>query len=462
MYRRLAVLAAVGAVGVVGGASPALAHGLGGRLDLPVPLGFFVVAAAVVLVITFVALAILWPHARFQEFEPEPEGRPLPWLWSALGAVGVFFLLLTLVAGAIGLDNSTRNPAAVILFVGFWLLIPFTAALLVDLYPAISPWRRLPSWVGLHPEERPEMVERLGYWPATVVFLLFTWFELVAPDNGPRSIGIAALVFTLYMLGMSMWVGTRTAMETSDGFAVYARFLGAMAPFSFRDGVWRERGWLRGLVALPERTGMAAFVVAMIGTVTYDGTAATEWWGRVITDPMLQTVRDWGLSPRLAAVVTGTIGWAVVIGLVGATYFAASAAAARLGGVSTGARHVARRFAHTLVPIGFAYAFAHYFTLIVFEGQLFLSTFSDPFGFGWDLFGTADRRVDFTLIQESRAWVWYLQVGVIVLGHIGGVILSHDRALVDFPKARAVASQYAMLVLMVILTGLGLVILAAG
>jgi hypothetical protein len=306
------------------------------------------------------------------------------------------------------------------------------------------------------------MLDRLGYWPATGIFMAFTWLELVAPDNGPRSIGIAALVFTVYMLGMSMWLGTDTATQTGDGFAVYARFLGAMAPFSFRDRVWRQRGWLRGLVELPERNGMAAFVVAMIGTVTYDGGASTEWWGTSIRDPLVEVFQGWGMSLRMADVVAGTIGWAGVTVLIGLTYYAASAAAARLGGVTTGARHVATRFAHTLVPIGFAYAFAHYFTLILFEGQLFFSTFSDPLGLGWDLFGTADRRLDFSLIQQSRAWVWYLQVGIIVAGHVGGVILSHDRALVDFPRAKAVASQYAMLVLMVILTGLGLVILAAG
>src|SRR5690606_14839038 len=141
-----------------------------------------------------------------------------------------------------------------------------TAALVVDLHPAMSPWRRLPHWLGLNPEERPEMLERLGNWPATVIFLAFTWFELVAPDNGPRAIAIAALVFTVYMVAMSMWMGPTTATEGGDGFAVYARFLGAMAPFSLSDGVWRRRGWLRGLVALPERPGMAAFVVAMIGT----------------------------------------------------------------------------------------------------------------------------------------------------------------------------------------------------
>lgn len=460
--RRLAFagLAGVGLVAV--GALPAVAHGLGGRLDLPVPLTVFVAAAAVVLVLTFAGLAVLWPRARFQDPVPDSDGRELGWLWNVLGGVGALLLVITLVAGAIGVDNSTRNPAAVIVFVGFWLILPFTAALVVDLHPAMSPWRRLPRWLGIERPERPEMLDRLGYWPATGIFLAFTWFELVAPDNGPRSIGIAALVFTVYMLAMSMWLGTKTATVTADGFAVYARFLGGMAPFTFENGVWRRRPWLRGLVDLPERTGMAAFVIAMIGTVTYDGGASTEWWVTTIRDPLVTALQGWGWTLRTADVVAGTIGWAGVTLLVGATYFAASAAAAHWGGAETGARQVATRFAHTLVPIGFAYAFAHYFTLIIFEGQLFISTFSDPFGLGWDLFGTADRRLDFSLIQESRAWVWYAQVGVIVAGHIGGVVLSHDRALIDFPRGKAVASQYAMLVLMVMLTGLGLVILAAG
>ena len=460
--RRLSAVLLIATLLGCGGALPGLAHGLGGRLDLPVPLTFFVAAAAVVLILTFAGLAVLWPNPRLQEPRPAAPGRAIPWLWHLLGAVGAVLLAITLVAGAIGLDNSTRNPAAVIVFVGFWLILPFTAALVVDLHPAVSPWRRLPQWLGLRPAERPEMLERFGYWPATAVFMAFTWFELVAPDNGPRAIGIAALVFTVYMMAMSMWLGTDTATQTSDGFAVYARFLGGIAPFSFENGVWRRRGWLRGLIDLPERTGMAAFVVAMIGTVTFDGGSSTEWWGTWIRDPLVAMFEGWGWSVRSSAVVAGTIGWAGVTLLIGVTYYAASAAAARLGGGSASARHVATRFAHTLIPIGFAYAFAHYATLIVFEGQLFISTFSDPFGLGWDLFGTADRRLDFTLIQESRSWVWYLQVGVIVLGHIGGVVLSHDRALADFPRTKAVASQYAMLVLMVILTGLGLVILAAG
>jgi hypothetical protein len=460
MQRRLKlVLSLVGVIVAI--PLPASAHGFGGRLDLPMPLGVFVVATALVLVATFVVVSLRWPTARMQEAPPEQDGRPLRGLWNGLGGLGGFLLALTVVAGIVGIDNSARNPAAVIVFVGFWLVIPFVAALVVDLYPAISPWRRLLHWLGLDSSERPEMLGRLGYWPATAVFLLFTWFELVAPDNGPRSIAIAAIVFTLYMLGMGMWLGPATATRTADGFAVYARFVGAMAPFTFHDGVWRRRGWMRGLATLPERTGMAAFVVAMIGTVAYDGAWSTVWWLTTIRDPLVSALQSWDLTLRSSDVVAGTLGWGAVTLAVGLTYYGASWVTARLGGSGDGARPVATRFAHTLIPIGFAYAFAHYFTLVIFEGQLFLSTFSDPFTLGWDLFGTADRRIDFSLLERSGEWVWYVQVAVIAAGHVGAVVLSHDRALVEFAHDRVVAARYAMLALIVLLSGLALVLTAA-
>ena len=109
------------------------------------------------------------------------------------------------------------------------------------------------------------------------------------------------------------------------------------------------------------------------------------------------------------------------------------------------------------MPIAFAYAFAHYFTLIIFEGQSLVSAASDPFGLGWDLFGTRSYKIDFFM---GTLPIWYIQVSAIVLGHVAGVVLAHDRALVDFKGPGAVRSQYAMLLLMVLLTTLGLFILA--
>src|SRR3990172_5557556 len=121
-------------------------------------------------------------------------------------------------------------------------------------------------------------------------------------------------------------------------------------------------------------------------------------------------------------------------------------------------REVARSFAHTLIPIALAYAVAHYFTLILLEGQLIVPALSDPLGLGWNLFGTVDYRPDYSWL--APAVVWWVQVAAIVGGHLIGVVLAHDRALAVFPTERAVRTQYAMLALMVAFTTLGLTILA--
>jgi hypothetical protein len=198
------------------------------------------------------------------------------------------------------------------------------------------------------------------------------------------------------------------------------------------------------LTVIPEWKGLTPFVIVMIGTVSYDGLSATQWWENA--------------SGSFGATMLGsTILMLALVGLIGAAYFLACVAAARLGGGGARPGRVAARFAHTLVPIAFAYAFAHYFTLILFEGQQLISNISDPFGIGWDLFGTRNYKINFFM---GAIPIWYIQLGTIVIGHIAGVVLAHDRALADFKGLGAVRSQYAMLVLMVLLTSLGLFILA--
>jgi hypothetical protein len=123
-------------------------------------------------------------------------------------------------------------------------------------------------------------------------------------------------------------------------------------------------------------------------------------------------------------------------------------------------RELARKFAHTLIPIAFAYALAHYFSLLVFQGQAMGHLISDPLGHGSDLFGTAHAGINRHAI--SAAGIWYVQVAALLLGHIGGLVLAHDRAVAMYRDPRdAVRSQYWMLVVMVGFTSLGLWLLSA-
>jgi hypothetical protein len=124
------------------------------------------------------------------------------------------------------------------------------------------------------------------------------------------------------------------------------------------------------------------------------------------------------------------------------------------------ARELAERFAHTLVPIALAYVIAHYFSALVYQGQATFYLMSDPLGDGSDIFGTADRTIDYGVVGANG--IWYVQVAALVLGHAGGLALAHDRALALYRKARdATRSQYWMLAVMVGFTSLGLWLLSA-
>ncbi|MDQ3856622.1 MAG: hypothetical protein M3281_09555, partial [Chloroflexota bacterium] len=89
--------------------------------------------------------------------------------------------------------------------------------------------------------------------------------------------------------------------------------------------------------------------------------------------------------------------------------------------------------------------------LLLIQGQQIVPLLSDPFGWGWNLLGTADYRTNSRFI--GAAFVWYSQVAAIVAGHVLAVYLAHVVSLRLLRSSRrALRSQYPMLVLMVLYT----------
>jgi hypothetical protein len=428
-----------------------MAHAIGGRSDLPLPLAYFVVGAVLVILLSFAALAVLWPEPRLQGISHRLEGRgPRVRGWP-LGVVGVLGLLLVigqLFVPLLGVDPDPTRPtiAPVLVWVGLWLFVPFLSALVGNWYADLNPWRILARVYRLGRMERTHLLDRLGVWPASVLFVALTWFELISPRPGsPTMLGLVALGYTFYLVAAVSSAGLETGMVVFDLFTTQNRLFSAMSPLGrSREGHLVWRGWLRALTVLPEWRGLWFFVVVMIGTVTYDGASGAAWFG--------------DLTRVVPATTLGeTLLLMLAVAVVGLAYLGASALAARLSHSRVGTMEVAQRFAHTLVPIAFAYAFAHYFTLVLFEGQQVIAALSDPFGLGWDLFGSAGRGTSFFITTTTP--VWYAQAASIVVGHVLGVVLAHDRALADFGRD-AIRSQYAMLILMIALTSLGLLVLA--
>jgi hypothetical protein len=102
---------------------------------------------------------------------------------------------------------------------------------------------------------------------------------------------------------------------------------------------------------------------------------------------------------------------------------------------------------------------AHYFSLLIWQGQAIGYLASDPLGHGSNLIGTAHWHINYNFLGSTA--IWYVQVLALVVGHVAGLTLAHDRALSIFRSGvEAVRSQYWMLAMMVCFTSLGLWLLS--
>jgi len=202
-----------------------------------------------------------------------------------------------------------------------------------------------------------------------------------------------------------------------------------------------------------------ALLCVMIGTTSFDGFTLGPSWSTAA--PYLQErFRDLGLDAVRANELVFTVGLLAGVAVILGVYRLGAWGIRSIGGDrSTG--QLARLFAHGLIPIALAYVIAHYFGLLASEGQAMGYLLSDPLGRGWDLFGTAGASIDYGLISASA--IWYVQVVALMVGHVAGLALAHDRALASYETARAATqSQYWMLAVMVGFTSLALWLLSAG
>jgi hypothetical protein len=439
------------------------AHGLVQRSSLPIPEWLFGWAAAIVLCVSFVALAVLWPRPRLED----PRWRPLPGgIGSALGsrglevaggAIGVALLALAIATGYAGPDTPLDNFAPTFVFIIFWVGLVFVSVLLGDVFRLLNPWRALGRVLFRDRARRP-YPERLGRWPAAAGILTFTWIELASGwGEEPATLATVVAVYSVLTLGAMAVYGVEPWIRHGEAFAVYFNLFARMSVFETRDRVVGTRPLLGGLPRLDPLPGTVALVAVMIGTVTFDGLSQGQLW-KDLAVQLNDGFEALGFGLETTPKLVATVGLAIGVAIAGGFYALGIEGARSVGG-DLDSQRLRRAFVHSLVPIAMVYVAAHYLTFLLFEGQSILYLASDPFGEGWDLFGTASSAIDYGLLSQNAAW--YLQVGFVVLGHVAALVLAHDRALALYPDAKlAVRSQYWMLAIMVGFTSLALWLLA--
>ncbi|HSA81276.1 MAG TPA: hypothetical protein VLE23_10670, partial [Geminicoccaceae bacterium] len=503
-----ATLGGVAAAILIALPTTAWAHAFGQRYDLPVPLGLYLAGAAAAVVLSFVVIGIFFRDIPWSRAYPRLDllrcrwGRLAahPLLLFALKLAAVLLFALVVAAGLFGDQHPVRNLAPTAVWIVWWVGLAFVSAFVGDLWALINPWRTLFAWaealyrrlasgraltLGL------PYPEALGVWPAVALLFAFAWLELVFPAPA-RPANIAWMVIAYSAITWTgMWLfGRERWLRQGEAFTLFFGLLARFAPLEIRvraprtcaecglgcrdldsacvncancferahaaEREWALRPWAVGLLRnAPASRSMVAFVLLVMAAVVYDGLLATPAW-RTFEDAFLAPFAPAGELSGIVARTVGLVGvWLAFLG--------AFAAISGIMAIATGGRlsasAIARRFVLTLVPITIAYHLAHYLSYFLIQGQYTIPLASDPFGRSWDLFGTADYRVDIAVVGARFAW--YLAVVAIVVGHIVAVFLGHVQAVVTLPERRpALRSQIPMTALMVAFTVVSLSILA--
>jgi hypothetical protein len=447
-----------------------LAHGLGGRSDLPVPLWLAQYGAAAALLVSFTVLGVFWRTPRL-EGAAARDGRPLPdWVQRfadaratrvGLRVLGLLLAVVTVAVAALGPNNSGANPAPTWLYVWFWVGLVPASLLLGPIWRLLNPLRTISAGLSRlagdadQRHARP-LPPRLGYWPAVAGLAAFAWLELAYPyRDQPYTLLVFFVVYGWAQLAAAFRYG-QDWYARGDAFEVYSTLVAHLCPFGRRsDGRLGLRNPLTGLAGLRPEPGLVAVVCTLLGSTAFDGLSRTRFWTDLTLD----------LHP-VASTVVGTVGLLGAIGVVVVTYTAAIRGAERYrrvrpaavpGGAGNPQVPLSWQFAHSLVPILIGYTVAHYFSLLVFQGQAGYILASDPLQKGWDLFGTADWKMNLLLVSTSA--IALIQVGSIVTGHVLGVVAAHDRAVATFRGRDMLRGQYLLLTTMVFYTLSGIALL---
>jgi hypothetical protein len=458
---------------VMAGASQA--HSFGTPYNLPVPFWMYAYGASATLAVSFAIVAyfagVPIDAKRLAPARNGPGFRVPGAVLAVLRALSVALLGLCIATGLFG----TRNVYANFNMTFFWLVFAlgflYLTALIGDLYALVNPWRALCDAFVAATGRRASLArypQWLGYYPALVLYASFIWIELFG-ESQPFSLAVTLCVYTLANGAGAGLFGRDAWFRNGEFFSVMFRLVGLMAPVAYArrdDGTFavEYRKPLLGLVERPaESPSLLLFVLFMLSSTAFDGLHETLPWVNVFWKNIYPALTAGSTQPY-----TATVGyyyeWQWTMLLLSpfvylAAYVVFVVASKLVAGSRQAIRTLALSFTLSLVPIAFVYNITHYFTLLASQGLQILRIASDPFGWRWNLLGTATPPADPLILDAGT--VWHTQVALILIGHILGVYVSHLEALRVFHGTRrAIASQLPMLMLMIVFTTIGLWILS--
>lgn len=430
-----------------------LAHNIGERYELPIPLTLFAIGGATVVLLSFLLVVRLSGEVPPATDAPDPvPSRPFP---RVAGPLSILAALAVAVIGITGVQEPAENLASVAFWILLWIAVPLTCGLLGDWTRPVNPFAnaaRLGDREGLRKavlaRRRPLPYPRgLAWWPALVLFVLLVLGELVFNSETlsvrPAFVGALLIVYTLMSFFLGMVFGEEW-LARGEVFSVLWNAWGRQGWFRF--GAPGRRGFAGGLdVPFESTPSRVVLVLLLLISINFDGLLATPAWVKhiardqfALSTELTETAILAGLMVVVLAVFTGFAHWS-----------------ARLGRHRTRPLESLAGLLPSLVPIAYGYLLAHNLQYLMIQLQQLYPLAKNP-GFGNTESGFTPNR-DVLPANVN----WYIALVVIVAVHVIAVVLAHRHLVRTAPDERAARrSEYPWLVAMVAYTAFSLVLIA--
>ena len=447
----------------------AFAHASDRGHVLLLPTGHYMGGAAFAVAASFLVLALVPPQRLVALWRQRLALGFVPDLALPLSLLPFAGFALLVAAGLFGSRDPLSNPLPLVVWTLLWVGLTLFQGLAGDAWRWLNPWygpcRLVAKALGnAEPREGPlRLPAWVGYWPAFVLFSAFAWFELIdpAPDD-PARLAIAAglywVVSFAFMLAFGFERWSRQGEFLSAFFAMISRF-GIIEGDRQGNRLKLALCWPGAKLDRVEPLPLsgALFLLLTLASVSFDGFSKTfVWLGWNGVNPL-------EFPGRSSLIGINSTGLAAMFVLLAGLGFVAVLAGERLVRSTLPLPKAAGLLIWSIVPIALAYHFSHYLTSLLVNGQYAIAALSDPFGRGWNLFGTAGMTVEAGIVMgaDSAWWLWNLQAAAIVAGHVLAVLSAHLLAYRLHPTAaRATLSQLPLTLLMIGYTVFGLWLLS--
>ena len=429
-----------------------------------------------------------------------------------LQALVVAFFALIIAAGLFGNQLPSKNIAPLLTWTVWW-----GGLILLILYAGkawcyICPWDAIAGWAeglrfwGRKKEGLSLNLKWPGFlrniWPATLLFIGLIWIELgLGVTTKPRAtawlgLGMLGLAFAsafiferrsfcrygclvgrvsgLYALFSPIEVRARDldvcrscatrgcyrGDERGEPCPTF-QYLGTMEQNTYciscmeclkscdKDNVALQlRPWGQDLATHHHpRTDEAYLALLMLALTGFHGLTMTAAWRTFIQ--RLQSIFDLGETTSFTLGMAGSMLAPIFLYALLASL---SHALVRQSGVPY--RKYFIHYAYALLPIALFYHLAHNSEHLLMEGQKVVALLSDPFGFEWDLWGTAGWSLA-PLVDLPTLWI--IQVFLIMIGHVYSLWVARRTAGALFSSSRlARRSQIPMLAAMILFSTMSL------